>query len=120
MPPGSPGSPLLVLPWVGTILDESGPTLGGSLLKLSRPWRAMDSGPVRRLVLSWRRLGLIGGRGGAARLLLRERLPSASDGRATAGTRDVDVNSVGSEMSWGWTLRFIDSGGLTMCPVEWS
>lgn len=68
---------------------------------------------------SCRRLGLIGGRGGAAygsallfdleRLLLRDLLVAASGGNSTVGTRDVVMTNVGSEMSRLLTARFMAS-----------
>ena len=69
-------------------------------LKLSKTARVLEK--------SCRRLGLIGGSGGAVRLLLRDLFRGAS-GRATVGTRDVDITKVGSDMSFLLILRLVIS-----------
>lgn len=86
----------------------------------SSPWSLLRPTKDPKMVLvlepSCRRLGLIGGSGGAKlsdllldleRLLQRSRLAEASAGSDTVGTREVDMTKVGSEISRFLTLRFM-------------
>lgn len=112
--------------WLSPLFSEG--TGGGT----SGRWGELapiSSSPLRPIIdpSTLRRLGLMGGTGGACmawrfgvdaaapmRLPERDRDPlldldSDVSGRATVGTREVDETKVGSEMSFFLTTLFIDS-----------
>jgi hypothetical protein len=103
-----------------TLAMSSSPSARRTLIESSVP-------PLVLAAVSWRRMGFRGGKGGAKegltalpptrlRELLRDRWRSSTSseslpepGRATVGTRLVDMTKVGSEMSPFRTVLFIDS-----------
>lgn len=81
-------------------LASSSRFLVGRRLRLSNTARVLEKSCLR--------LGLIGGKGGADRLLLRDMFCWAS-GRDVVGNRELDVTNVGSEMSFVLILRLLPS-----------